>query len=89
MEEFSIEMRDIVEKMKDKVSKTFPGDNILLTANMAKTTHDRRPTIQAVFLLAFRCVAHYKFLLKINTSSDVKKDGSIKLNNIDGTDPRK
>ena len=83
VEEFAIEMRYIVKEVKNQVSETFPGNNILLSTSMAITTDDRGATIQAVFLLAFGGVAHCKFLLKINSPFEVKKRTSIKLNNIE------
>jgi len=67
MEEFAIKMRYVVKEVKNQVSKTFLGNDILLSADMAKTTHDSSATIQTIILLALRRVTHFKFLLKINT----------------------
>jgi len=50
---------------------------------VAVPAHHGGSAIQTVLFLAFWGVAQYKFLLKINTSTEVKKCRSIKLNNID------
>jgi hypothetical protein len=83
MEEFTVEVSDIIKKMKDKTSETFLRNNVFLSANMTKAAYDSGATVQAIFLRAFRGVAQYKFLLKINTPTEVKKRRTVKLNNID------
>lgn len=68
----------IIKEVNYKVPETFFWHHVLLSADMAKPADNRRPTIKAVFFLAFGCVAHNKFLLKINTSLVIKKYRRIK-----------
>lgn len=72
-------MGDIIKKMDDEIPKTFLGNYVLLATHVAKTPHDSSSTIQTVFFVAFRCVAHNKFLLKITTSTIIKKYPMAKL----------
>lgn len=66
-------MRDIIEKMNDELPESFLWNHIFLPAHMTKAPDNRGAAIQAILFLAFWGVAHNKFLLKINTSTVIKK----------------
>lgn len=57
-------MSDIVKKMNDKLPKTFFWNHVFLPAHVTKPANNRGPAIETILFLAFRCVAHNKFLLK-------------------------
>jgi len=82
MKEFTIEMSNIIEKVNDKASETLLWNDILLPANMAKTANDSGSAIQTILLLAFGCVAHTKFLLKISTKNTSSHLFSLLNNSI-------
>jgi len=74
----------IIEKMKYQGAKSFPWHDIFLAADVAEPPYNGGTAIQTVLFLAFGGVAHTKFLLKINSSTVIKKYAAVNLINREG-----
>jgi hypothetical protein len=64
IEEFTIKVKNIVDKMPGNTPEILLGNNILLAAMVTKTTLDLGTTIKAILFFPFRLVRQIKNFLK-------------------------